>query len=267
MLTNWLNHNGGLCVQPGWTESGVHALFSFRHHPNDREGGLDVAFHSRVSEDSTLESRQVVATELGVSLDCFVFVRQVHGADVAVVDAAHRGLGATKASPNRMAADALVTNDKNVALAILTADCVPILFYDPVRKAIGAAHSGWRGTVSHISKRVVETMQKTYGTQPEDLLVSIGPSIRICCYEVDEVVAGPVHREFTEKVIFPRFNRAGKFWFSMQSAICSDLLTVGVRDEHIDDTGICTSCRSTHLFSHRREQGNAGRQMAAIALT
>lgn len=267
VLTNWRQQDGGIGVQPRWTNAQVHALFSFRHHPVSLEHELDVAFSERISTERTLGNRHYVAEQLGAKLENFVFVRQVHGTHVAVVGEADRGLGALQLDPERPAADALVTNARQVALAILTADCVPILFYDPVRQVIAAAHSGWRGTATHISTEVVCTMQKHFATRPEDIQVTLGPSIRQCCYEVDAKVQAPVAEAFDTTVIVPRFQRPGHYWFNMQAAIREDLMRAGVQAESIEDTGICTSCRVEHLFSHRCEHGQTGRQMAAIVLT
>lgn len=268
MLTNWLQDSeGGISVQPEWISSGVHALFSFRDKKEDSAVGLDIGFHDRLDADVTLANRRRVAKALGQELESFVFVRQVHGTDVIAVDRNHRGMGALSYEPDRIPGDALMTNEPHVTLAILTADCVPILFYDPVRRVAAAAHSGWRGTVGHICVKVVEAMRDTYGTKPKDVLVSIGPSIRKCCYEVDDKVAKEAKGQFPAGVLLPRFGRAGRYLFNMQGAIRADLEKNGVLPSHIEDTGLCTSCRVEHLFSHRREAGKAGRQVAAIVLT
>ncbi|GMA61822.1 peptidoglycan editing factor PgeF [Alicyclobacillus fastidiosus] len=267
MLTNWSQQRNTIGVQPEWTASGVRALFTFRHHPDDATRSLDFAFQEGTSPEVTVANRALVAKQVGVDLESLVFVRQVHGTDVAVVNAAHRGMGALSIDADRIAADAIITDAVGTTLCILTADCVPVLFYDPVHQAIGAAHSGWRGTVGHICDRVIEAMSREFGTRASDLRVSIGPSIRSCCYEVDDVVAEPVKRAFAGgHVLTPRFGKPGKYWFSMQGAIRLDLERMGVLRDAIEDTGLCTSCRVNHLFSHRKEQGRAGRLAALIAL-
>ncbi|WP_371826315.1 peptidoglycan editing factor PgeF [Alicyclobacillus fastidiosus] len=267
VLTNWSQQQSSIGVQPEWTDAGVRALFTFRHHPEDATRSLNFAFQDGTSPEATVANRALVAAQMGVDVESLVFIRQVHGTDVAVVGAAHRGMGVLSSDADRIAADAMVTDDIGITLCILTADCVPVLFYDPVHRAVGAAHSGWRGTVGHICDRVVEAMTREFGTRASDLRVSIGPSIRSCCYEVDDVVAEPVTRAFARaQVITPRFGKPGKYWFSMQGAIRFDLEQLGVPRDAIEDTGLCTSCRVNHLFSHRREQGRAGRLAALIAL-
>lgn len=267
LLTNIYGRHGGIGVRPTWATARVRAMFSCRHGDSLASSDLDVGFHGRVSTEDAISHRQQISKELGVPLDQFVFVRQVHGANIFDATAEHRGLGSRNASDPRPEADAIVTNVPGVALAILVADCVPVLFFDPVVGVIAAAHSGWRGTVSGISGRVIEHMVERYGSQPRDIRVSIGPSMRQCCYEVDDRVAEHVVGGPFEAALRARFRRVGKYMFSMPDAIRIDLLRQGVDVQHIEDTGLCTSCRANHFFSHRREAGNAGRQIGVISLT
>ncbi|GMA58806.1 hypothetical protein GCM10025858_37020 [Alicyclobacillus sacchari] len=159
-----------------------------------------------------------------------------------------------------------MTADVGVALGILVADCAPVLFYDPARRVVAVAHSGWRGTVKGISAAVVARMTEDFGSRADDIRAAIGPCIRRCCYEVDETVARQVRGTHMERALFKRFGQDGKYWFSLPDAIRIDLIRAGLRPEHVDDCGLCTACRTNHLFSHRREQGHAGRQMAIVAL-
>lgn len=269
MLTHWVGSHGGMGVRPKWCNADVQAMFSFRHDDSADRLDLDVGFHEHSREDchdTTISNRHKIARALGLDLRHFVFVRQVHGTDVAVVDASHRGMGATSFDENRFAADAVVTDTPDVAIAILVADCVPILFYDPVRRVVGAAHSGWRGTVGHVANKVIDTMTQRFGSRVDDIQVSIGPSIRRCCYEVDDTVADKARTEFSPLMAMPRFRSPGKYLFSMQSAIRMDLSGMGVLNDRIEDVGLCTACRVDHLFSHRREHGKTGRQLAVISL-
>lgn len=266
VLTNWYGIDAGIGVHPQFVGNGVRALFSFRHHPIASDIGLDVGFHDRTAPEITITNREFIAESLDEPLSHFTFVRQVHGANVLLVKKQHRGLGATDEEMDLPQADAMITNQKQSVLAILTADCVSVMFYDSVANVIGVAHSGWRGTVAHISSRVVETMCESYGSKPENIRVSMGPSIRQCCYEVDDVVADPVRQAFSPSVLCPRFGHRGKYWLSLHAAIRADLQRSGIPDLFIEDTGVCTSCRVNHLFSHRREHGATGRQMAAIVL-
>jgi YfiH family protein len=138
--------------------------------------------------------------------------------------------------------------------------------FDRGRRAVAAVHSGWRGTVGGIAGRVIEHLREAYGSRPDDVEVWLGPSIRSCCYEVDERVADEVRRVFGHTPLQPRFARPGKYWLSLQACIRQDLVRHGVRPEDIHDTGVCTACRTRHLFSHRAEHGRTGRLLGAIQI-
>lgn len=160
--------------------------------------------------------------------------------------------------------DALITNTPGLAIGVLSADCVPILFYDPIQQAIGAAHAGWKGTVAGIASATVQSMQTAYGSKPEDLVVCIGPSISQQHFEVGVEVAN-------------RFNELGlstciavgagqkphiDLWHSNSLL----LQQVGVRKDRIFTAGICTVDRTEHFYSARGEGFGTGRFGAFILL-
>ncbi|MCL6598341.1 MAG: peptidoglycan editing factor PgeF [Alicyclobacillus macrosporangiidus] len=255
-------------VHPEWPADQAQGLFSFRvggvsEPPFD---SLNVGMRVSDRPEAVIRNRQLCAERLGGGVDDLVIGQQVHGAQVAVVGPESRGRGARDADTAIPGVDALVTDCPGLILAVMAADCVPVLFFDPVRRAVGAAHSGWKGTVHHVARRVVETMQEVYRTNPEDLDVWIGPSIRRCCYEVDEPVIQAVYRAFARPPVLRRFGCPGKYWLSLQDCIRMDLMRVGVRADRIHDTGICTHCHPRMLFSHRADRGKTGRQMGAVRL-
>ncbi|MCL6515391.1 peptidoglycan editing factor PgeF [Alicyclobacillus sp.] len=269
MYTRWTGSiSDPVFIEPDWPSDAARGLFSFR------VGGVSLPpFHAlnvglRVADEPqrVIQNRAVCAARLGGEVDDFVIGQQVHGASVAVVTRDDRGRGARDADTAIPGVDALVTDCPGLTLAVMAADCVPVLFHDPVRRVVGAAHSGWKGTVAHVVRRVLEVMGEAYGTRAADVDVWIGPSIRRCCYEVDDPVADQVRAAFPRPPIWPRFGRPGKYWLSLQSAIRSDLLAAGVRAEHIHDTGVCTHCHPAMLFSHRADRGRTGRQMGAVRL-
>lgn len=256
-------------IRPDWPLHVVRGLFSFRHGgvSTGDYHSLNVGLHVGDRPDCVIQNRRLCADQLGSTLDEWVVAEQVHGTTVAVVDEGQAGRGAYDATSAVAGADALVTDVPGITLVVMAADCVPLLFFDRRRRAVAAAHSGWKGTVGHIAQRVIETMARTYGTDPADVEVWLGPSIRRCCYEVSDAVAQPVMREFGKAYLIPRFNAPGKYWLSLQSCICKDLVDAGVPPSQIVDCGVCTSCQSTRLFSHRADAGRTGRQLAAIRLT
>ncbi|MCL6453058.1 MAG: peptidoglycan editing factor PgeF [Alicyclobacillus sp.] len=271
MLHRWSQRSpaGIMEVAAAWSKAGVRASFSFRTGGVSKAPwqSLNLGYH--VGDDpARVEENRRRWSERGFGdLADWVVGEQVHGNQVAVVDRRHRGAGSTTDHAPIAGCDALVTNEPGLTLVVLTADCVPILFHDPVRRVVAAAHSGWRGTVSHIAVKVVERMSAEFGSRPEDLRVALGPSIRRCCYEVDEAVAGPVRAAFGEKPLVARHGSEERYWLSLQACIRMDLLNASVLDAHIDDVGVCTACHREHLFSHRAEAGKTGRQCGAIVLS
>jgi YfiH family protein len=163
------------------------------------------------------------------------------------------------------ATDALITDVPGVPLMLRFADCVPIWFYDPVRRAIGLAHAGWRGTVAGVGRATVAEMGKAFGSRPEDVIACIGPSVGPCCYEVGKDVAYAVGEAFPGvegQLLSPRAN--GSWHLDLWAANRHQLAACGV--VYIEVAGICTACHTDEWFSHRAEQGRTGRIGALIGL-
>ena len=190
-----------------------------------------------------------------------VLANQEHTDTVRVVNRSDAGRGLTiPLFPEGV--DALVTNTPNLALGVVYADCVPVLLYDPVKSAIGAVHSGWRGTVARIAVKAAQMLCHTYGSRPETIVAAIGPSIRQCHFETGLEVAqefkaayGGFFSEITQI-------RGDKAYIDMQSAVAHDLREYGLRD--VGDLALCTVCRNDTFFSHRC--GDGGRMCALIEM-
>ena len=155
-----------------------------------------------------------------------------------------------------------------VVLTTFYADCVPLYFVDPVRKAIGLSHSGWRGTVGRIGQITVEKMTQEYGTRPEDLTVAIGPSICRSCYEVSEDVIEQFRQNFSEGLWEKLYDikENGKYQLDLWEANRQILLEAGVSQERILTPGLCTCCNPSFLFSHRASKGQRGNLAAFLEL-
>lgn len=202
-----------------------------------------------------------------------ITVRQIHSAETLVFTQ-HSDKTAFVGPDGRalLEADGLVTNVPGVLLGIQTADCVPVLLVDPVRRAVGAFHAGWRGTVARIVERGVATMQREFGSRPADLLAAIGPSIGSCCYTVGE----EVHQQFSQNFSYAGmlFRRAqlepGAHTVDLWEANRRQLLDAGLPADHISVLGECTGCTGLpgphKYFSHRMEKGFTGRMMSAIGI-
>ncbi len=189
----------------------------------------------------------------------FISPMQVHGDRVYTVrHARHRGW---ERLDRTFEADALITDLPGVVLTVLTADCAPILLYDPVHQAIGAVHAGWRGTDAHILPKTVEAMQVQYGSDPGDLIVAIGPAIGGCCYEVGIEVA---ERFFAHpKALQQQPN--GKYHLDTRQVNAEQLIAAGVPQSQIEISPICTQCEHERFFSYRADR-TTGRFMSGIMM-
>ncbi len=159
-------------------------------------------------------------------------------------------------------ADAFITDHINLPIAIRTADCVPVFIYDPVKSVIGLVHAGWKGSYAQITAKTIKKMQRDFGSQGKDLKAAIGPSIRSCCYQVTE--------EF--KTYFPKdmSMRAGQLYVDVVNANRRQIMSVGVSEANIIDSGVCTMCSRVNgkfeYFSFRRDADKAGRMISVMML-
>ncbi|MGA7671127.1 MAG: peptidoglycan editing factor PgeF [Nitrolancea sp.] len=236
--------------------------FPLRHGITGRHAAMpgdgDVNIAGRIEREQALGNRIAWAEEIGIEAESIVSGRQVHGSRVEVVDGSHRGCGAAFIDDAIPSTDALVTRTVSLPLLVYTADCVPLIAYDPSKHALGVAHAGWRGTVANVAGALVETMHDAFASNPADLIVGIGPSIGPCCYEVgDEVIDA-----WRESGIARLENAISKsndrphldLWRANELA----LERVGVPLDHIEHAGICTRCESDRYFSRRAGVGHRG---------
>lgn len=262
-------------VLPYLSFSSYEALPYIRHMFTTREGGvskdiyesLNLSFTRGDDETAVLENYRRVAQALGTSIDHIVTSDQTHTTNVRPVGKEDLGKGITRPRDYKEV-DGMITDQPGVLLATFYADCVPLYFVDPVHKAIGLSHSGWRGTVGRMGQTTVEAMERSFGSQPKDLLCAIGPSICQDCYEVSRDVAEafifafPTH----EKEIL-QAGALGKYQLDLWKANEIVLTEAGVLKEHIDLAGLCTCCNSSILFSHRASKGKRGNLGAFLMLT
>jgi YfiH family protein len=188
-------------------------------------------------------------------------VKQVHGTDALVVDRA-----LTPADRFQGGWDALVTDQPGIMVAVRTADCVPVLVHDPKRRVVAAIHAGWRGAVAGIVPKTIALMESRFGSTPEHLRVSIGPSAGACCYEVDEPVLDRLRREFRgwEKVV--RGQRGSRAHLDLKTLIREQAQAAGTSPESITAVNLCTICHEDLFFSYRREGKVVGTMVSAIGL-
>lgn len=207
-----------------------------------------------------------LARALGV--DRVAMVTQVHQADVMVL---RRGEAPAASRPE---ADILVSDDPGTAIAVRAADCVPILLADSVTGAVAAVHAGWRGTAAGAARVAVEALRREFGTAPEDLLAAIGPSIGSCCYEVGTELVDAFAAAGHERHLIDRWflspppargsRQRAPLFLDVAGANRDQLLLMGVAEEHVYSSGLCTAMNLALFPSFRVERAQAGRLVAAI---
>jgi polyphenol oxidase len=278
----WLSH--GFSTRSGGVSKayGGHTLnLGFTAH--DSKATVErnrQSFISALAGDVARSSRPVARERWPL-----VTVRQIHS------DLIHRISDIPKDKDSAaLAGDGIVTNIPGILLAILTADCLPVILVDSKRHAVGVFHAGWRGTVKRIVEKGVGEMHRWFGTDPGDLKAAIGPGIRGCCYEVGPEVRSAFEARFSygsslfretkernevhEKypLLFLTARAPGhselpkKMFLDLAEANRRQLIDAGVPAKNISDIGLCTFCRKDLFFSHRAEKGLTGRMMAVVGI-
>lgn len=227
---------------------------------------MNLSFTRGDEREAVEENYRRIAKALDVDYDRFVFSDQTHTTNVLQVTEKDAGNGITR-EREYPDIDGLITNVPGLVLTTFYADCVPLYFVDPVHRAIGLSHSGWRGTVNRMGQVTIERMQEAYGTDPADLICAIGPSICQDCYEVSEDVIEQFSAAFPghEAELFYR-KENGKYQLNLWRANEIVLTEAGVKPEHLAVTDICTCCNPKNLFSHRASHGKRGNLAAFLCL-
>ncbi len=281
----------------------IHGVFT-RHGGRSTSpySGLNVSFSTGDSQENVIGNRLLALQALGIADYPCATVWQIHSAEVATLDTEqttwddwrydwpHRsysldGQELVWTIKPRRKADAIITRQRGVALALSFADCVPLLFYDPVQQVIALAHAGWRGTARGIAIATVEAMQEQSGCRPQDIYAGICPSIGPCCYEVSERVRDLFlgRESFSELPTAERYRPLVREAATFTTRYLPDsdckslrldlwqtnrnqLLLAGLLPAHIEVSNLCTGCHTDRFFSHRMEQGRTGRFPVIVAL-
>lgn len=228
---------------------------------------MNVSFTRGDREENVQENLRRVGEALGVSREQMVFSKQTHTTNVRLVTEEDCGRGVIRPL-DYDDVDGLITNIPGVCLVTMYADCVPLYFVDPVHRAIGLSHSGWRGTVNKMGVRTVRRMQECFGTRPEDIFAAIGPSICQDCYEVTGDVIEMFRESFLEKYWEELFYQtdAEHFQLNLWRANEIVLFEAGIPDKQIETAEVCTCCNPEILFSHRASHGKRGNLGAFLVL-
>lgn len=236
LMLPWLNH--AFSTRLGGVSTGVFSSMNLNFNRGD-------------PDENVLENYRRFCGAAGFEFDTLVASAQDHHTQIRFVTEKDAGIGITKPR-DRQSVDGLITDDPGVTLVTYYADCVPLYFADPEHHAIGLAHAGWRGTVARMGEKMVRAMGEQFGTNSEDLIVAVGPSIGSCCYEVDEPVAQQVRAladvpaESCLEPVAPR-----KYMLDLWTLNRTILRNAGIPDSQILVGKVCTKCHADLLYSHR----------------
>ena len=245
----------------------VSSEISVPHAFTTRLGGVSTGYlaslNLTVGRGDTLENVEenirILGRGVGFAPEKIVLTRQIHSDIVRVVTQKDcLGLCHQVYPP----CDALVTSAPGVSVMVFTADCTPILFWDPVTGAVGAAHAGWRGTAADIAGKTVQTMVDAFGCRPEDIRAAIGPNIGFCHFETGEDVPQAMLAAFGAGVAEYIRPVGEKYYVNLKEINRFALNRAGV--SHVDISTDCTMCSTDRFWSHRATQGKRGAQGAVI---
>ena len=221
---------------------------------------LNLGFLAGDRLEDVRRNQILVEEAFGIPDGRLILMRQVHGDRIRVLD------GDGPLPEGLPECDGLITGRPGVALGIRTADCVPLFFVDRVRRVIGAAHAGWRGTARGIAAAMVETLAGQFSSRREDLLAVIGPAIGPCCYQVDAPVFAAFSAMPGADLFLHPCKKLGRWMVDLALANRIQIREAGVPSENIYTSGLCTSCRQDLFFSHRAGGGRSGRQINLLML-
>ena len=222
---------------------------------------LNLGVHRGDKPANVLENYRRLSEAVGFDPKRTVFTKQIHSDIIERVGVSDCGRGLIV--PVENGCDGLVTNEPEVVLTVFSADCTPVLLYDPVAKAVGAVHAGWRGTAAAIVEKAVERMAAEFGSKPENIRAAIGPCISQCCFETDRDVPEAMLNAFGDAAKEAIRETGSKYYVNLKALNVLALTRAGVRQ--IDIATECTACEPNRFWSHRRV-GNARGSLAAMIL-
>lgn len=242
------------------------------HGFSTREGGitvdppkasLNLSWTRCGSPEEVIANFKIFAEGAGIDYDDMAVVNHEHGANVLRIAHEHRGRGFYK--DPLPPCDGIITDDPTVTLVTSHADCGAYFFYDPVHRAIGMAHAGWKGTLLRIGAEMARRMAEEFDTDPSDIIAATGPCICRDCFEVDADLGEKFQSEFGYPGI-SRPGREGKAYVDLELAAAVQFVEAGIRPESITLMNACTYENRQHFFSHRRDKGITGSMAAYIKL-
>ena len=234
---------------------------------SDQFSTLNLSFSRGDDEEKVRENYNRILKSMELQQTHAIFSDQVH--DTKVYRVTKKDIPTDNPYERKLVGiDGLITNEPNLTLITSYADCVPLFFVDPVKKAIGLSHSGWKGTVGKIGKKTVEAMTKEFGSDPKDIIAVIGPSICFDCYEISKDVADEFCMEFqkneTDLFLYDKGN--GKYQLDLWLANEIILKEAGILTSNMSNSNICTCCNNRLFYSHRASKGMRGNLAAFLSI-
>lgn len=229
---------------------------------------MNMSFTRGDEKEAVDENYRRIAKVLHCGIQDFVLSHQTHTTNVRKVTRKDAGKGIVR-ERDYEDVDGLITNIPGIVLVTFYADCVPLYFVDPVHRAIGLSHSGWKGTVAKMGAVTVKRMQEAYGSNPADIIAAIGPSICQSCYEVSADVIEQFKGTFPESEVQQELfyeKENGKYQLNLWEANRMILMEAGIPESNISLTDICTCCNPEYLFSHRASHGKRGNLAAFLGI-
>jgi YfiH family protein len=215
---------------------------------------LNLSDNNGDRDENVFQNKDRIAKTFSFDLNRLVLLRQIHQDRILLLKEPSSTL------PALLEYDAVITNASNIFVGILTADCVPVFVVDQKKRVIAAIHAGRQGTALHITAKVLKRMEEEFGSSPNDLLITLGPSIGFCCYEIDEKVFHSEWEPYAMSV------DDGKWMIDLARINIAQVENEGIKEEQIFWVDLCTSCHKDLFFSNRKE-GKTGRQLSFIGIT
>lgn len=246
--------------------SGVQSFSTTRHGGCGKGlyGEFNINRYCGDDENAIERNMKMLSAELGIETNRIIMPHQTHGIEIRQIAADFFALPTAVKGMILEGVDALMTDVQGVCIGVSTADCIPIIIYDPVKRAVAAVHAGWRGTLQRIAGRAIEAMRLAYGSCPADLKAVIGPGISLNAFEVgDEVYEQFAAADFDMQQVS---RRETKWYIDLPECNRRQITACGVSEKNVIMTGICTYNNSEDYFSARRLGVNSGRIYTAALL-
>ncbi|MBF7097682.1 peptidoglycan editing factor PgeF [Alkalibacter mobilis] len=226
---------------------------------------MDLNIREKSYRNDIKSNFEILARALDTKLKNFTSSDQIHKDIIWNVKEKDKGKGILFPSDIEEV-DGLITNQKYIALITYYADCVPLFILDPVKKAIGLSHAGWRGTVKGIGIKTLDKMKDEFDTDPADCLIGIGPSIGECCFEVGLDVVDEIRNKFDNWEKYCKIKSEDKYHVDLWNLNKDQFMGSGVKEENITISEMCTKCLGEKFYSYRRDGHPTGRMAAVMML-